>query len=245
MASRFFALLGFVLAVACCTPATHAATNIFRARLHAAMLSEDLAEQSKSIGELIGTDDPVIQQALVAWRGGSAFLFETNGIKSPVLLDPQPDAEGNVKMLRIEDGEPLKDGAGKPVLVAPTDLTALDADAKLRKVIKETLDLFAIGNPDPKMRRDAVVKLGQEQNASYIPHLERRLKSESVDEVRHAINEAVALIQLASTDSAVRLAAIQRLDAVTAELAKEGANQAARRKSRLSAKLKAKKAVSK
>lgn len=214
MATRLFVLLCLVVSSTSAAPAARAATNEFRTRLITAMLSEDLGTQSKSIGELIGTDDPIVQQALTAWRGGSAFLFETNGVKSPVLLDAQPDADGNVKMLRIEDGEPLKDDAGKPVLVAPTDLTALDADAKLRKVIKETLDLFAIGNPDPKMRRDAIVKLGQEQNSSYLPHLERRMKSETVDEVRHAIDEAVALIQLASTEAPVRLAAIQRLDAM-------------------------------
>ena len=42
------------------------------------------------------------------------------------------------------------------------------------------------------MRRDAVVKLGQDQNAEYLPPLEARLGREKDKEVRKALAEAIA-----------------------------------------------------
>jgi urea transport system permease protein len=61
------------------------------------------------------------------------------------------------------------------------------------------------------MRRDAVIKLGQEQNPDYLPHFEGRLKTESNKEVIKALTEATALTLVASEDARVRVAAIQKL----------------------------------
>ncbi len=52
----------------------------------------------------------------------------------------------------------------------------MDNNSKLRRAIKTTLDLFAIGNPEPKMRRDAIIKLGQEQNVEYLPYFDAPLE---------------------------------------------------------------------
>ncbi|MBI5774115.1 MAG: urea ABC transporter permease subunit UrtB [Verrucomicrobia bacterium] len=87
----------------------------------------------------------------------------------------------------------------------------MDTTSKLRKAIKTTLDLFAVGNSNPKLRRDAITKLGQEQNVDYLPHFEARLKVETVSEVQKALHEAVALTQIASDDAKIRLAAIETL----------------------------------
>jgi urea transport system permease protein len=97
---------------------------------------------------------------------------------------------------------------------ALTFLEKLKTDAERDKAIKVTLDLFALGNPNPKMRRDAVTKLGQELNPDYLPHFESRLKVERVKEVQKALAEAVALTKTASEDEAVRLAAIETLRAM-------------------------------
>jgi urea transport system permease protein len=78
-------------------------------------------------------------------------------------------------------------------------------------VIKTTLDLFALSHPHPKMRRDAVIKVGQEQNADYLPYLQARLQKETVTEVKKALTEAITLTQVADADARVRVAAIERL----------------------------------
>jgi len=188
-----------------------AADNSHRANLVQAILSEDLAAQTQLLQKLIGAEDPIVQQALTAWRGGSVYVFETNDTKLPFLLDAATDSDGNAKGIRIIDGEFLKAGDGKPLLFVATDLTPADASSKLRKAIKTTLDLFALGNTNPRMRRDAVIKLGQEQNAEYLPHFEARSKIETDKEVTKAITEAIALTQVASEDAKTRVAAIQKL----------------------------------
>ncbi len=182
-----------------------------RTNLVEAILSDDFARQGEIIKGLIEANDPLVEQGLTAWRGGAVYLLETNETKIPFLLEAALDADGNAKGIRLIDGEFLKGADGKPLAFAANDLTAADATSKLRKAIKATLDLFALGNPNPKMRRDAVIKLGQEQNPEYLPFFETRLKSEKEREVIKALHEAVATTQLASEDEAVRTAAVVRL----------------------------------
>lgn len=188
-----------------------AATNEFRIRLVQAVLSDDFQEQTRIIEGLVGNRDDLIQQALTAWRGGSLYVLETNDTKVPILLDPQVDTDGNAKGMRLIDGEWILESPGKPVAFVPSELTAADASSKLRKVIKDALELMAMNNPDPGMRRDAIVKLGQAQELGNLPHLGARLEQETIAEVRKALVEAIALTRVASPDKATRIKAIQDL----------------------------------
>jgi urea transport system permease protein len=201
-----FAFLAFFIVALTASAAPPHRTNLVEA-----ILSDDFARQTEIIKSLVDANDSLIEQALVAWRGGSLYIFETNETKTPLLLDAATDTGGNAKGIRVLDGELLKDSAGKPLLFAAADLTAADANSKLRKIIKATLDLSALGNPNPKMRRDAVTKLGQEQNAEYIPFFEARQKTETDKEVMKALHEAIATTQLASDDELTRVAAIEKL----------------------------------
>ncbi len=189
-----------------------AATQTHRSTLAEAILTDDETKQIELVRSLVAAgDDAHVVHALGAWRQGGVFLHETNDTRTPFLLDAQTDGEGRARGIRIADSVPLADASGKPLLFAATDLTAADTSSKLRKSIKTVLDLFAIANPDPKMRRDAVVKLGQEQNQEYLQHFEVRLKSETDPEVLKGLHEAVALTQIGSDDAAVRVASIQKL----------------------------------
>lgn len=181
-----------------------------RTNLVDAILADDPAQQLEIIRKLADASEPIVAQVLTAWRGGAIFVYETNETKIPFYLDAQLDSEGKAKGIQIIDGEPLVDD-GKPMLFVASDLTLADTNSKLRKGIKTTLDLFAIANPNPKMRRDAVIKLGQEQNPENISYLEARLQREKTGEVRKALVEAVATTQIASEDAAIRRAAIERL----------------------------------
>lgn len=189
-----------------------AADSSARANLIKAILTEDASEQAALIRDLANAPDPLVEQALGAWRLGSLYIHEgPGGSKIPFLLDPTTDAEGKARGLQLPTSEPLKDSSGKTLLFAASELTPADTTSKLRKVIKTTLDLYALANPNPRQRRDAVVKIGQEQNADYIPFLEARLKNESDKEVRKSLVEAVALTRIASEDASVRAAAVTQL----------------------------------
>jgi len=210
---RFFrALLSLALVVLLpCLAEAATVTNETRARLVQALLSEDLVQQGQFIHQLTGADDPMVPQVFTAWRGGSVYAWETNDTRWPFLVEAQTDAEGRAKAIRVLDGEYLKGADGQPMMFAAAELTPIDASSKLRKLLKAALDLFALGNANPKMRRDAVIKLGQEQNPEYLPHLEGRLPAELVADVRKALAEAIALTRAASPEPAVRIPAIQKL----------------------------------
>jgi urea transport system permease protein len=187
-------------------PASQARSNLVQA-----ILAEDLSRQVELIKTLSETTDPLVEQALTSWRQGGVFIYETNEARIPFLLDAQTDTDGKAKATQIADGEFLKDGAGKAMLFLASDLTAVDTSSKLRKAIKTTLDLFALGNPNPKMRRDAVIKLGQEQNADYLPYFQFRLQTERSPEVTKALHEAIALTHISSEEETVRVKAIEEL----------------------------------
>jgi urea transport system permease protein len=184
-----------------------------RAILVQAALSEDSDAQVKLIKQLVGTGDELVSRALSAWRVGELYLYSApdGTTKLPFLLDSQQDNEGKAKGISVADGQFLKGADGGPVRFLAGELTAVDNSAKLRKAIKVTLDLLDIGNPVPKMRRDAIIKLGQEQNPEYLPHFEACLKTETVPEVIKALHEAIAITQTVNRDASIRNAAIKKL----------------------------------
>jgi urea transport system permease protein len=187
------------------------ATADIGSRLVEAITTEDAARQSELIRGFVDLNEPYVKQVLETWRGGLVYLYEENGTNHPVLLDPQTDAEGKAAATRILDRRIITDASGKPVLFSSIDLTPADASSKIRKQIKTTLDIFALGNPNPKMRRDAVTKLGQDQNSEYLPYFESRLAKETAPDVIKALREAIAVTQIASSEANVRVSAVQLL----------------------------------
>jgi len=207
--------LWFALAALCACPLIAAAapesrTGI-RSNLVEAILVDNPERQAELIKAFARSGDPFVEQVLTAWRGGSVYLFEAGDAKIPFLLDSQTDADGKARGLKVLDSSTIVDEAGKPMLFAAGELTPADTNSKLRKAIKTTLDLFALSNPNPKMRRDAVVKLGQEQNPDYLPFLQPALQTEKDPEALKATREAIALIQITSTDESTRLHAVEQL----------------------------------
>jgi urea transport system permease protein len=201
-------LLGVGLLIA--APASHAALKQ-RTNLVHAILTDDAGQQIELIKKLSEANDPLVEQALTAWRQGGLFIYETNETRVPFLLDAQTDNDGKAKAIRLADGEFIKNEKGEPLTFQASDLTALDTTAKLRKAIKTTLDLFALADPQPRLRRDAATKLGQEQNADYLPFFVTRVAKETDKEVRKALTEAIALTQVADEKAPVRVAAIEQL----------------------------------
>lgn len=183
-----------------------------REALVAAILEEDVEAQVTRVAQLVTAKDPMVERALTAWRGGSLYLYELpDGKKVPYLLASGADTEGRSRALRLLDDQPLTDADGKPVILATTDATAADTSSKLRKSIKTTLDLRAIGDPNLKARQDAITKLGLEQNSTYLPFFEAGLAREKDVLTRKLFEIAIAQTRLAEPDEKARLAALRRL----------------------------------
>ncbi len=183
-----------------------------RAVLVDAVLAEDGARQLELVRQLVGTTDELIGRGLAAWRVSELFIHEgDDGSRVPFILEAQLDSDGQAKGVRLADGKTLAAADGTALLFKAGELTAAENNSKLRKAIKTALDLFALANPVPNMRRDAVIKLGQEQNPEYLPHFAARMKVESEPEVLRALNEAIWLTEAANDDPAVRNPAVRQL----------------------------------
>ena len=187
-------------------PVIGMASSAHRTNLVAAILSQDPAEQLRLLKECSSANDAWVEQSLAAWRQGALYIFETNDTRVPFLLDATTDTEGKAKGIRVLDGRSVAEARFEP-----SELTPADTDAKLRKAIKTALDLFALNKPDRRMRRDAVVKLGQEQNTESLPHLQAKLNQETDPDVQKSIVEAIALTEMASDDAKKRVHAIDTL----------------------------------
>jgi len=184
-----------------------------RGQLVEAITNDDAEAQIKLVEQFSTSTNTLVVQTLTAWRQGAVYLYDAGGDKKiPFLADSTTDADGKMRGLQLSDGQPVKDASGKVVMFLSSDLTAADTTSKLRRAIRATLDLLALSNPNPNIRRDAAAKLGLEQNAAYLEGFRLHLETEKNPEAQKALQEAIAITELASNQRAVQLAAIKKLD---------------------------------
>jgi urea transport system permease protein len=172
-------------------------------------------DQRKLINDLGDTGSKTVSDTLQAWtRGGIYIYLPPDGSKIPVLLEDQQDADGKARAIRILDGQPVKDGAGKELRFGDSDLNSVDTDMHLRAAIQQSIDTLALANPDPDARWSAVTKIGNSQRESYVPILQGRLAKETDERVKKALSEGIASLQLGDSDPSVQVAAIHQLAAM-------------------------------
>ncbi len=182
-----------------------------RQTLARALLSEG-AEQQKLLAELGDSGSRPVRDLLAAWTRDEILLYRgPDGSKIPVVLEEQQDSSGKARAIRVDNGRFLADAAGRELRFGSNDLNAVDTDMRLRSVIQQAMDALTLADPDPDARRSAVVKLGNSQKLKYVALLKMRLGKEGDGDVRKAIEESIALLQLGESDSAVKIAAINRL----------------------------------
>jgi len=174
----------------------------------AALAANDRA-QREIVGTLAGQSDTAIPELLDAWKRDELFIYTpADGAPVAIQLAGAADASGARAALRIADGAPLLDAAGQPLRLTTTGLKAVEHTSGLRRAMKAVLDLVDLGAPDPATRIRAIDTLGKAQAADKLPVLRARLEAETDDATRDKLREAIALIELKSTDDAVRIAAL-------------------------------------
>ena len=182
-----------------------------RRQVAQAILSEG-PEQQKLVGDLADSGSKIVHDVLGAWSRDGVYLYVApDGSKTPVLLEDAQDANGKARAIRILDGQFLEDDKGAELRFGSSELDTADVDMRLRSSIQQALDSLALTDPDPQARQSAVLKLGNSQKVRYIPLLQARLAKEGDAGVRKALEEAVALLQLADPDAGVQLAAVGQL----------------------------------
>ncbi len=210
-------LLGFAAAFCFATLAAHAESP--RVAIAKAIVTEDADEQVKLVGSLTGSTDATVHDLLTAWKEGGTFICTApsglldapEGSKLAVQLSGPKDADGKQAATRIDTGESLKNADGSAARLLCTDLDAADTSSDLRVVMHSVLELFAIASPDPHTRFNAISQMGLSQDPAQLPVLLARQSIETDSAVKRALREAIAQIQLKSSDSAVQIHAAQEL----------------------------------
>jgi urea transport system permease protein len=183
-----------------------------RKKLVAAILDNGEA-QINSLTELADSGSKVVRDVLVAWPRDQVVIYENaDGNKIPLLLEEEQDTEGKARALRIDTGEFLNDDKGQVLRLSSTDATPVETDARLRVAIQQILDVLSLAGPDPDSRRSAVLKLGNSGKEKYISVLNNRLEKERDGAVRKSIQEAIALLQLGSTNIQTQITAVNTLE---------------------------------
>ena len=199
------------LAILTCTRVGAVTPEEARKILADSAVEEDVTKQIDFILRLAGVSDPVVQQGVTAWRQGGLYILDTNSLKQAFFLDATAETDGKARAIRVLDGKPIQGGDGRDLIVNVADFTPVDTNSKLRKALKTVLDLFALGDPSPKIRRDAVTKLGQEQNPEYLPYFEARVALEKDPESVRALTEAIAITKVGTPTGAEQIAALDEL----------------------------------
>ncbi len=190
------------------------AADSARATIIKAILAPDAAQTRTLVTSLTGNPDEAIPPLLEAWRTDNLFVYQDGAAAIPVQLTGDKDAEGARTALRVDNGEPLKDSAGRPLRLATSGLKAVDHTSSLRRAMKGVLDVFDMVSPDVARRLKAIQAFGLAQDATKLPILQERLGVETDPKALRFLREAVALIQLKDPKDDVKLAALAELKAL-------------------------------
>lgn len=197
--TRFFSInLLFLAALLCAS-----AAQVPRGIIIEAIFAKDKTLKIKLINSLVGESDGAIKTLLTSWKEDGLFVYQTSGGSVPiaVMLAGEKDANDAQAALRIDNGQPLLDAAGRPVHLVGSDLTAVEHDAELRGAMKNVLDLLALATPDVIKRIQAIQAVGFSQDVEKIPALEKRLALETDSSARKSLREAIAVTRLKASDA--------------------------------------------
>lgn len=162
------------------------------------MLLEKLAENAH----------PSLEPFLQGWQREQIFIHLTpEGSKIPVLKEEE---NTTIRIIRVDTGEELREVSGEPVK-SNLDWKALETNSKIRRFLKNTIDLLALGSSSPSDRAAAALKLGLKQSLASLPVLESRLAQETDPSAQAAFRDAIALVNLNSDNPEQRISSLRRL----------------------------------
>jgi len=190
-------------------------------------------ELAKAIADVASSDGTVQEQAAVAigktgdrkvlplleaLREGSVYVRTLPGGAKETVIVGDKVTEGDktlVPLFSAYGRDALTGPDGKPLLADISTLQDVPAGRSLRLALRPLIDAFSgstqLADPDPNVRSGAATKMGNAGDASSVPTLTEALAREKNRWVRYSIEEALAMIQLASGPEAGRKTALEAL----------------------------------
>jgi urea transport system permease protein len=190
-------------------PASHAQSPEALTAL-ANLMVDNGDKREAAVNALGGTRDPKWLEFLAALRDGNVYA-RTQGKTAEVVIGGAKSTKGDAELIEIASAYDRKPLGTVPV----SSLTEIAADRRLRIAIKPFLDAdetrAQLASADAETRRGAAMKLGHQADAGATAVVEAAMARERVEQVRHTLQEALALIRLAHGGPAVRILAAQSL----------------------------------
>jgi urea transport system permease protein len=159
------------------------------------LASDDFATKKKAIDDLGHSADMRVIPFLEAYTQGSVYLYENKTVLGP---EERTNAAGEKEVLLLDplSRAPLQRN-GAPLVVPKKDLKDASASRRERALVRDALTLLRLSHPDPRLRLAAVIKAGESANDANLPALRELLNTEKDKKVRTAVEESIALIELA------------------------------------------------
>jgi urea transport system permease protein len=207
------ALLVLVCVAWLAAPAAGHAQSPAALRALADLAVDDGDRREAAVGALGATRDPKWLAFLGALRDGDVYA-RGEGKRLEIVVGGARSTTGDQELIEIVSAYDRTRLGTVPL----SSLAEIAADRRLRIAIKPFLDADEtreqLASADPEARRGAAVKLGHQADAGAAPMVEAALAKETSAHVRHALQEALALIRLAHGDAAQRVLAAQSLGAL-------------------------------
>ena len=157
------------------------------------------SEKEHLIQQLTGMHDARVRPVLTALLEGNLY----NRTSDNRVFITQADGE----QIRLTD--PLKGGSAGSA--SQDDLSRITVNNALRKALRVALAQFDLTSPNPGVRLQAVREMLRSVDEETIGLLRQHLARESDGRVKREIRYALALSELDSGDTSVRLAAVEVL----------------------------------
>jgi urea transport system permease protein len=160
-----------------------------------ALGGDDATAKKKAIDDLGHSADMRVIPFLEAYNEGSVYGYEGR----IVVGQKQRYNAGNDKETLLLDplSRELLKANGADLWVPVKQLKDASAGRRERALVRDALTLLRLSHPDQRLRLAAVIKAGESANEANLPALRELLNTEKDKRVRVAVEESVALIELA------------------------------------------------
>ena len=210
--AKIILLFGGIAGIVMASQKAEALEETVRSKVAAAIVMPDADEQVAAVLYLKKILSPEIVGWLEKWKEGVIFIYEAeDGTFIPVLMGDRIGSTNKIFIRRLSDDAPLLDDAGNQVGVTKFELDLADTSSKLRKAMREVVDLAALADPDVKKRIKAIESSAIGQIQERLPALQDLQKIETDKKARKALEQSIAIISLRSDDKAKRLSAAELL----------------------------------
>ncbi len=163
------------------------------------LIDRSFKVKSAAVDAIAAGGDERAPQVLTALLNGRLFYRKSDRL----VVHAEWRTDG-YRITAALSGEPLG-GVGR------YDVKKIGINNKLRRQLRAAIAGLALGHAEPEVRLDAVRKMMSDPDPNLMPRLRARLDREQDAAVREALEQALAVADLASPNVEVRLAAVAAL----------------------------------